>query len=137
MTGRLAAPPAPGDRERQRWGPLRLAAAAVVIGFLAASTPARANQVSTDSWGCSLVGDTWFSSGTQGWASTSGGSSCTYQTMVRLQWYCTCGSWYDSGYVYQSADWAQVGGSPSSSLLGSHQIFVTGHGGGQIVGTSQ
>jgi len=126
-----------GAGGRSGWLKLQLLAAAAVVGLLAAWTPASANQVSSDSWGCSIVGDTWFSSGTQGWASTSGDSSCTYQTMVRLQWYCTCGSWQDSGYVYQSTYWAQVGGSPSSSLVGSHQIFVNGHGGGQILVTSQ
>lgn len=113
---------------------------ASVLGVAIAVTPwqapmmARANSNSSDAGGCGFTGSTWFSAYQVGWGSTGGGPSCAMDAAITF-------GWYDGSWHYQWAAggtyWVQRGASPSSSLTGSHNIYVSGIGLGQVIGTSE
>lgn len=82
-----------------------------------------------DGWpACNWWGSTWFS-GSTGWARTEGPSSCTDFAALRLQWY-DGSSWHDTGLTYSASGvtWRQLGGTPSTTIVGTHQIYVIGWG---------
>ena len=114
---------------------LMIVAAALFLPQWPGPRTAEAGTVSTNSWGCSWTGDTWFNS-TTGYGATAGNPSCAVDSMLRLQYY-NGSSWQDLGYQYGGASWIQLSAAPAYSLSALHQIEHIDNGWGQVEGTSE
>ena len=93
---------------------------------------ASANGVSTDSWGCTWGGSTSFPGLFNGYASTSGSVDCAPSMGVQLDWQdVNDGSWHSESWNW-AYSYASTTVYDAVALAGSHQVYVTGHGYGQI-----
>ena len=109
-----------------------LTACAGAILALTAVGLASANGFSTDSWGCPWSGSTSFPGMFNGYAVTDGAVDCAPSMGVQLDWQdVNDGTWHVESWNWEY-DEASITVYEAEALEGSHQVYVTGHGYGQI-----